>query len=1247
MTEKTKSAIEQKRLEELVYTDELTGIYNRRFFNQRFAQEAAAAKDTKASLSFFIIDVDHFKKINDTYGHLQGDRVLTDVAALMRSSVGGEGISIRYAGDEFVVLLPGISKQHAMEIAQRMADQTSSYHFIRLDSSETITITLSIGVSNFPEDTDTPDALFDGADRALYVSKKSGRNQVCPAGAQVGEVTDPTDLRRLFPCPALVGRERLTDIVERLPVFQNTLHKNLLALEGPSGTGKSRMLAHIRQMANPDTTVQFTAKGNSYLVKQPYRMLADSFTKLCVRNKTMGAMLAATLSPLQVHELSKLIPDIGASQIPGGGLPVFTEEERQRALLDGFSTLLKGLAGNHPMLVTLDEFHWADPGTLQVMERILEDPDCTRILFAVAIETGQLTPERNQDLVTFLERVNDAGRLHYETLNPLTYDQVKIMVATIFPRVQFPESVLAAIHAKSMGLPMMVEELLKFMIQKEILAVERDEWVLGPVEDQDLPASLAEIMVMRMEGLDEETRTVLSEASVVGRDFNVDVLKTVAGKNEGHVQDILDKAIKANLIREDQVFGAEGTFDFISPETQHALYQSLDEKDKEGLHQLVAQAQEALAGGNVQQAMSELAYHYKHAGNLDKAIQYSTLLTKIYEETFSPKTIEVYVGEGRRAKSWGKETKLSRDDQLEALKLAQILKVSISNIRLFPAGSEMIRETQDTIMASVESLLARTETLTFSEADGALLLNGQEVTTRSTERNPGMELMKTLAQSGLKGISFKRGLERREVDEFLNLLCMRPSDIKAEGGWDHLVVERDISHIVVNEKVYVAVGERELFEDALKKGSKISVADHAPAGAGPDGQWAPSGKAVEDLLKLLQEEREVLRGELLSSPDFKEKLEGVISSLSTLTSPEFQNVAKGLAAAAQASQMLSAAGTLQQSGGTPPALPSPAQESAETPGQETQVAPRPGEVAAPPAPAGPSEAGISFLNSIDQDVRVLISDLESADHDLASRAYASLLQRGSEVKEPLIRFVMRSEELRHRKVAAELLKRIDGNIGARLLEDALGARPEEIARIVSVLDEFDIGSLMNQLEFFVTFSDAWVRQETAGLLERSLNQRTVPMLLDLLGMADSRDEAVVKDIIACLGRIQSREAIPALREFMKPRSLFEREYDVSLQCEACQALGRIGGADAAAALLETLRDRGALQRSREPQVRAAAAWALGHTGDPAVKDDLVKASQDRDPTIRSAAKMALEKLMGGHQANTGSPRPARGGTEPG
>jgi len=161
----------------LTITDGLTQVNNRRHFDETLEREYLRARRHRRPLSLLVLDIDHFKKINDQYGHLAGDHVLRELAGLVQGRVRRDETVARYGGEEFVVLLPETTLEGAVSLAENLRARIAAHSFVFQNTN--IPVTVSIGCSEAIEaDTTAPD-LFRRADELLYQAKKGGRNRVC------------------------------------------------------------------------------------------------------------------------------------------------------------------------------------------------------------------------------------------------------------------------------------------------------------------------------------------------------------------------------------------------------------------------------------------------------------------------------------------------------------------------------------------------------------------------------------------------------------------------------------------------------------------------------------------------------------------------------------------------------------------------------------------------------------------------------------------------------------------------------------------------------------------------------------------------------------------------------------------------------------------------------------------------------------------------------------------------------------
>src|SRR3954464_1132119 len=170
-----------KRAEALSVTDDLTHLYNSRYLNQVLRRETKRASRSGRPLSLLFIDLDGFKGVNDTHGHLFGSRALVEAAAVIRSSARETDVVSRFGGDEFAIILPDTGGEGAYAVGARVRDRIAAFSFLRSDGLN-IRLTVSVGVATLPDVAATADGLIQAADEAMYWVKDHGKNGIHIAG---------------------------------------------------------------------------------------------------------------------------------------------------------------------------------------------------------------------------------------------------------------------------------------------------------------------------------------------------------------------------------------------------------------------------------------------------------------------------------------------------------------------------------------------------------------------------------------------------------------------------------------------------------------------------------------------------------------------------------------------------------------------------------------------------------------------------------------------------------------------------------------------------------------------------------------------------------------------------------------------------------------------------------------------------------------------------------------------------------
>lgn len=167
-----------KALERLATHDTLTDFYNRAELERQLLAEVSRAHRYEHQLSLLFIDLDHFKTVNDRFGHQVGDALLKDFSGIVETAIRDVDVASRYGGEEFIILLPETDHCRASDMAERLRQRVADHGFF-VEGKRRLNITASIGIATFPNHGNTAEELIGAADQAMYRAKELGRDQIC------------------------------------------------------------------------------------------------------------------------------------------------------------------------------------------------------------------------------------------------------------------------------------------------------------------------------------------------------------------------------------------------------------------------------------------------------------------------------------------------------------------------------------------------------------------------------------------------------------------------------------------------------------------------------------------------------------------------------------------------------------------------------------------------------------------------------------------------------------------------------------------------------------------------------------------------------------------------------------------------------------------------------------------------------------------------------------------------------------
>ncbi|MBI4588861.1 MAG: diguanylate cyclase [Candidatus Rokubacteria bacterium] len=804
-----------RKASRLIFVDELTGLYNRRFLRQYLGERLDELAQRNTPLSVIMLDLDGFKQINDTYGHLEGDLILKRLAQLLRDTLPPDGLAIRFAGDEFFAFLEGVGGDGGMRVAEGIRERVSAERFISQKAQTEIPIRISVGVASFPEDAATAPALIEAADQALYRSKRMGKNCVSRAGGWA--LPPEVEVLKRFPCPRVAGRQAELEELER-PFLDGTNRGNRFFLvEADRGLGKSRLLAEVKQHAGRRGLRCFFQRCLDSHRAIPYSSLTPILTECFTREPGQLHSVRERLSGPTVTELGTIIPGLATSE--GAEEPV-DPEERRSLLFHGMGDLLCLLSEQAPLLLFLDDLHFVDEASLEVLSRLLDQEEGQVVVYGAAKSDGLALGEGAPlALPRLSDRLGQSPNFLRLNLSALTIAEVAQMITEILQHHTPSRDFVQRLYEGSRGIPLFVEETLRGLIVQGALKASAGVWNLDAVAPAAVPASLEAAVLGGLEALDPETHDMISKAAIVGPHVNVTLLAGVLGKDPGETLELVDRGKKSRVFEEPGPLGDQEEVRFLSQCFQQIVYSHQDQDNRRRTHRVVGEVTERLAGERVVTVLGPLAYHFERSDDAAKAEFYRQQVRELQGNLFSATEVEselsLEVGADRPTLPLDAETFPLAERFLRALTVA------VKNMRVYPEGSRLVQDGVAEATAILRELLARVGVITFAEEGQAFQINSQPVESKGL-LPVVQDLLRVYAEHGVRRCTFEPGATDADLMGLLRILSRPSPGIQHSiRGWQRRLQSEGSAHVRVFPVIYLATREGKILRRLEPKESPL------------------------------------------------------------------------------------------------------------------------------------------------------------------------------------------------------------------------------------------------------------------------------------------------------------------------------------------------------------------------------------------------------------------------------------------
>jgi diguanylate cyclase (GGDEF)-like protein/putative nucleotidyltransferase with HDIG domain len=574
--------------------DDLTGALLRRAFVNVTAAVLAERRRTGSPVSLIVVDVDQFKSVNDTYGHLAGDDALRLTVGVIREQLRPGQYVGRYAGDEFVVLLPGLDADSARGVAENIRRTTAALEIpLRDQADRTMSMTLSLGVATAPQHGETFETLFTAADRALFDAKRDGRDKVVMSGT--GSVGTPQLVLTRF-----VGRS--TELRTLVTALDESVHGSPQArlVIGEAGVGKSTLLRQLMPEARLRGAVIVTGRSMEAESRPPFGVWAEA----------LAAIHQLGIAPARAWpSLSRIVPSLRGE--PGTSAAAPLDALQGHRLLEELVTFLRGASEARPITIVLEDMHWADSASWDALEYVMAQLTTERVCIALTIRSEEAAygPVRERR-----QRLSRDERVRELRVERLTSAEVREWLQSALHRTDLGDDLLDFVLRHTEGNCFLVMQLLRTMAEEGVFTHTGGSWSWTIPTALSLPAGMTDLVGRRLSRVSADAMRILVTAAAIGRTFSLPLLMEAAGVSTEAVLDAIDVGLTTSVLEPAREHD-DDTYQFAHALLIDAVLHSVSPARQRLKHEQIGD----VLVRRSPHAIDEIASHYAASGNAGKA----------------------------------------------------------------------------------------------------------------------------------------------------------------------------------------------------------------------------------------------------------------------------------------------------------------------------------------------------------------------------------------------------------------------------------------------------------------------------------------------------------------------------------------------------------------------------------------------------------------------------------------------------
>jgi diguanylate cyclase (GGDEF)-like protein len=1106
-----------EELRKLAFTDELTGLMNRRFLRNRLPVYIEKALSKSSEITLSILDLDGFKSVNDTYGHLAGDHLLKAFARLLKSSIGPNAIPIRFAGDEFVAIFFNKDKIATKSILDGLLDNLHG-NPITVAEGESVKIAGSAGIANYPSDAHNYEDLFRRADEALYFAKDIGKYRVVIYPDE-GKLVAPGNISTMFPVGRTIGFEDIEKELSLLTynrLVTDEIEPEFPIVFGPRGSGKTRLLNELCKMAATKgrrIICLQSAHGN----EKPYFALISAFGEALRADINLMREIAKELSNEELVAIGEDIPEL--RDFAGMSNVEEKESSENTVIFRALNVVLFGLLRGNRSLMVIDDANEIDQVTLEFLDSFLAEFPGSQLdlVFTLVSDTPEQKEQNASYLLGCMSRFAQMATVTSLDMPLFRKPDIASMIAEITGLREIPGNLLDILLDRSHGNPQFIEELLQFVIEAGIIDYNGTRWEMREFSEEEIPNSIDGILEERAKRLLTEEREILKQASVLGQTFDIRVLATICDKNEAELLKDLERPRRAHIIFEEK--GRENEFSFHSVAMREAFYSTFDQDSLKEAHIHAAEIELDINKGNEELVFGKVARHFQQAGEWRSAARIIAASKERFARAKIPEATRRMLQRKAFEADMAKESPLEKEDIAKAVKVVRYVKVAAMALRLYPRENENVSKAIDKSFEGITSFFSKTEVLTFSVADTDVLINGQNPGPEERDPRLAQEFRQMISPYMLQGMIFTRGLTKEELERFLAIFSEKPEDVVEK--WEDILTDRALLHVRPDRKIYIALGQSK-----ISLGNEVITVDTAQKDGGADSKVAQAAlESIRELIEEFHRESKELLDALEAKDDSNEEIEKLIGLLENITGyfPEEHKAARkkvienreesnvGFEIEPEAKEELKLAEAIQE--------------------VYTE----------------------EFKAASASEIQEWIADLKNSDRIRKARAAQSLLRQGKTALNACANSVLTEEDPQARRLIATILKKI-GKSGELHFASSLAhaQNDESLINLLSVSDVFfDSKSVGDAIVSAIRNPSKAVQKATLQALSKFPEETKCAAVMISLASPDFPTKALG---IYLIGAFKLKRLLPSLLDIIAVDSI-RNEDNLPLAITATRALG--------------------------------------------------------------------------------------------